>query len=64
MLAGAWLAGWTREAEREASTAVTALAIEVAGVACCPKSEQARGDAIEADEAVTRARCSGEAMEQ
>ena len=29
-LAGAWLAGWTSEAEREASTAVTAVAIEVA----------------------------------
>ena len=34
-LAGAWLAGWTSEAEREASTAVTAVAIEVAVVACC-----------------------------
>ena len=41
-LAGAWLAGWTREAEREASKAVTAVAIEVAVVACCPTSEQAR----------------------
>ena len=28
-LAGAWLAGWTRKAEREASKAVTAVAIEV-----------------------------------
>ena len=43
-LAGAWLAGWTSEAEREASTAVTAVAIEVAVVACCPTSEQARED--------------------
>ena len=61
---GAWLAGWTSEAEREASTAVTAVAIEVAVVACCPTSEQAREDATEADEAVKRARCGGEAMEQ
>ena len=44
-LAGAWLAGWTREAEREASKAVTAVAIEVVVVACCPTSEQAREDA-------------------
>ena len=63
-LAGAWLAGWTSEAEREASTAVTAVAIEVAVVACCPTSEQAREDATEADEAGMRARRGGEAMEQ
>ena len=44
-LAGVWLAGWTREAEREASKAVTAVAIEVVVVACCPTSEQAREDA-------------------
>ena len=61
---GAWLAGWTSEAEREASTAVTAVAIEVAVVACCPTSEQAREDATEADEAGMRARRGGEAMEQ
>ena len=47
-----WLAGWTREAEREASKAVTAVAIEVVVVARCPKSEQAREDAAEADGAV------------
>ena len=63
-LAGAWLAGWTSEAEREASTAVTAVEIEVAVVACCPTSEQAREDATEADEAGMRARRGGEAMEQ
>ena len=63
-LAGAWLAGWTREAEREASKAVTAVAIEVVVVACCPTSEQAREDATEADEAGMRARRGGEAMEQ
>ena len=63
-LAGAWLAGWTSEAEREASTAVTAVAIEVAVVACCPTSEQAREDATEADEAGMRARRGGEAIEQ
>ena len=59
-----WLAGWTRETEREASTAVTAVSIEVAVVAWCPTSEQAREDATEADEAVKRARRGGEAMEQ
>ena len=59
-----WLAGWTREAEREASKAVTAVAIEVAVVACCPTSEQAREDATEADEAVKRARRGGEVSKQ
>ena len=63
-LAGAWLAGWTSEAEREASKAVTAVAIEVAVVVCCPTSEQARGDAAEADEAVKRARRGGEVSKQ
>ena len=38
-----------REAEREASKAVTAVAIEVVVVACCPTSEQAREDATVRD---------------
>ena len=63
-LAGVWLAGWTREAEREASKAVTAVAIEVVVVACCPTSEQAREDTTEADEAVKQARRGGEVSEQ
>ena len=37
---GAWLAGWTSEAEREASTAVTAVAIEVAVVALDPRNHE------------------------
>ena len=61
---GAWLAGWMREAKREASKAVTAVAIEVVVVACCPTSEQAREDTTEADEAVKQARRGGEVSEQ
>ena len=47
-----WPDGRARGGAREASKAVTAVAIEVVVVARCPTSEQAREDAAEADGAV------------